>query len=97
VKPTFLLQALQQLPAGASLPVLGAWFGAFAFRKGARVVYSPFLGGVSETAWDRFTTADEENLFTSLNRDILPDRRYYPQPFSLRAGYILDTDELTAS
>jgi glycosyltransferase involved in cell wall biosynthesis len=97
VKPTFLLQALQQLPAGASLPLLGAWLGAFAFRKGARVVYSPFLGGVSKTAWDRFTAADEENLFTSLNRDILPDRRYYPQPFSLGAGYILDTDELTAS
>jgi len=96
VKPTFLLEALQQLPEGASLPSLGAWLGAFAFRKGERVIYSPFLGGVSEAAWDGFTTTDEENLFTSVNRDILPDRRYYPQPFSLRAGYMLDTDELRA-
>jgi hypothetical protein len=76
---------------------LGAWLGAYALRKGARVVYSPFLGGVSDTEWDAFITKDEENLFTSLNRDILPDRRYYPEPFSLRQGYMLDSDELTRS
>jgi len=93
VKPTFLLETLQQLPPGASLPFLGAWLGAYALRKGGRVVYSPFLGGACNTAWNASITIDEENLFTSLNRDILPDRRYYPKPFSLREGYVLDSHE----
>ncbi len=93
VKAAFLLEMLQQLLSGASIPFLGAWMGAYALRKGARIAYTPFLGGVSNTAWDALVTKDEENLFTSLNRDILPDRRYYPKPFSLREGYVLDADE----
>jgi hypothetical protein len=96
VKSTFLLEALQQLPAGASLPFLGAWLGAYAFRKGVRIAYSPLLGGVSRTPWGGLVTKDEENLFASLNRDILPDRRYYPKPLSLRNGYVLDPGEFAA-
>jgi hypothetical protein len=96
VKPAFLLETLQQLPSGASIPFLGAWMGAYALRKRARIVYTPFIGGVSNFAWDALVTKGELNLFTSLNGDILPDRRYYPKPFSLREGYVLDMDELAA-
>ena len=93
VKPQFLLEALAELPAGASLPLMGAWLGAHALRKGQRVVYTPFLGGVTQTTWDWLVKEEERDLFLSLNRDILPDRRFYPSPLSLEQGYMLSGDE----
>jgi glycosyltransferase involved in cell wall biosynthesis len=97
LKPQFLLEALAELPDGASLPLLGAWLGAHALRRGQRVVYTPFLGGVTETTWDGLVTEEERDLFLSLNREILPDRRYYPTPLSLEQGYMLSDDGAAAS
>lgn len=93
VEPTFLLQALEQLPPGASLPFLGAWLGAHALRRRKRVVYTPFLGGVTSADWDALITKEEGELFLASNRDIIPDRRYYPRPLSLQQGYVLSPDE----
>ncbi|MFL6416518.1 MAG: hypothetical protein ACJ74Y_12720, partial [Bryobacteraceae bacterium] len=94
LRPAFLLEALAALPAGASLPLLGAWLGAYALRKRYRVVYTPFVGGVSKSDWEKLVGRKERELFTSANRDILPDRRFYPAPLSLQHGYSLDTAEL---
>ena len=93
VKATFLLEGLGELPSGASWPALGAWLGAHALRRGKRVVYTPFLGGVSAGSWDPLITSKERDLFTSVNRDILPDRRFYPAPLSLDEGYVLSREE----
>ncbi len=92
VDPAFLSETLEQLPPGASLPFLGAWLGAHALRKRKRVVYTPFLGGTTSAAWDGLITKEENALFLASNRDILPDRRYYPQPLSLEKGYVLSQD-----
>ena len=90
LRATFLLDALEHLPSGASLPLLVAWLGAFALRVRKRVVYTPLLGGVISSDWEHLINAEEKELFKSVNRDILPDRRYYPAPLSLQQGYILD-------
>ncbi|MFL6451609.1 MAG: glycosyltransferase [Bryobacteraceae bacterium] len=90
VHPAFLYDALAELPPGTSLPLLGAWLGAYALRRGKRIVYTPFLGGVCSVVWDGLITKDERALFKSLNSDILPDRRYYPKPLSLEMGYVLE-------
>jgi hypothetical protein len=90
IRPAFLLEALAELTPGASLPGLGAWLGAHALRKGQRVVYTPFLGGVSNGTFDQLIGNPERALFMSVNIDILPDRRYYPRPFSLEKGYVLE-------
>jgi hypothetical protein len=94
LKPDFLLDALQQLPSGASLPFLGAWLGAHALRARKRVVYTPFLGGVANFDWEHLISYEESELFRSVNRELLPDQRYYPEPLSLQQGYALDELEL---
>lgn len=93
VKASFLAETLGSIPAGATTAYLGAWLGAHALRTKKRIVYTPFLGGISGTNWDQYITSEERSLFASANRDILPDRRYYPEPFSLKTGYVLATDE----
>ncbi len=90
LRTVFLLDALENLPRGASLPLLGAWLGAYALRQQKRVIYTPFLGGVINSDWEHLISTEERELFTSASRDILPDRRYYPAPLSLRKGYVLD-------
>jgi hypothetical protein len=97
LKPAFLLETLAEVPDRVSLVFLGAWLGAHALRTGKRVVYTPFLGGVSAGTWDGLITEAETQLFTSMNSDILPDRRYYPPPLSLRWGYVLAESEPATS
>lgn len=92
VKAKFLSENLPEIPSGASLAFLGPWLGARALRTGKRVVYTPFLGGVSTVNWGDFISADERTLFASANRDILPDRRYYPAPFSMQQGFSVVDD-----
>lgn len=92
-KARFLLDLLNILPKEASLPFLGAWAGAHALRTGKRVVYSPFLSGVSETDWDTLVPASERNLFARMNQDIIPDRRFYPCHLSLRKPFSLAQSE----
>ncbi len=90
VKAAFLRDLLQQLPAAASLPFLGAWAGAYAMKTGQRVVYSPYLSGVSDVHWNTLISDSELQLFADRYRDIIPDRRYYScglslaEPFALR-------------
>ncbi len=90
VKASFLLELLRELPQGASLAFLGAWAGALAQRRGKRVVYSPFLSAISDLDWEALVDASELELFAEMNRDIIPDRRYYSRDLSLARGYGLE-------
>jgi hypothetical protein len=75
---------LSEVPADASIPFLGAWAGASALRLKKRIVYSPFLSAVSSIDWDALVAAGERELFQNVNRDILPDRRYYSRYLGLK-------------
>ena len=89
IKAAFLRDLLRQLPPDASLPFLGAWAGAYAIRVGKRVVYSPYLSGVSDVVWENLIDASEVRLFAEVNRDIIPDRRYYARGLSLSKPFAL--------
>jgi hypothetical protein len=75
---------LREVPADASIAFLGAWAGAVAFRLKRRIVYSPLLSAVSSIDWDALVTPRERELFENVNRDILPDRRYYSRYLGLK-------------
>jgi hypothetical protein len=75
---------LRELPADVSIPFLGAWVGAVALRLKKRIVYSPFLSAVSSMDWEALVTAGEREAFQKVNRDILPDRRYYSRYLGLK-------------
>jgi glycosyltransferase involved in cell wall biosynthesis len=75
---------LRELPADVSIPFLGAWAGASALRLRKRIVYSPFLSAVSVMDWDALVTGAERESFQKVNRDILPDRRYYSRYLGLK-------------
>ncbi|MFL6351521.1 MAG: glycosyltransferase [Bryobacteraceae bacterium] len=89
IKSTFMLELLAVLPPDASLPFLGAWAGAHAIRSGKRIVYSPFLSGVSDLDWDAFVPSSERNLFLEKNKDLIPDRRFYSRHLSLEKPFAL--------
>ena len=92
VKARFLCEVLVRLPAQASLAYLGAWAGAHAYRTGKRIVYSPFLSGISDLDWKKLVEAEEESSFSEINADIIPDARFYSpllclqKPFGLRSA-----------
>jgi hypothetical protein len=95
-KPEFLLRVLDRIPTGASTAYLGAWAGAHAARNSARIIYTPFLSGISQLDWDTLISSQERDLFASQNYDLIPDRRFYSpllsleEPFKLRKlGYEL--------
>ncbi len=92
IEAEFLLQVLRNLPPQASLAFLGAWAGAHALRIGRRVVYSPFLGGVSDLDWETLISPAEKSLFGERNRDIIPDRRFYSRYFSLEEPFALEPE-----
>ena len=85
----FLVQLLEHLPSQASIAFLGTWAGAHAIRTGRRIVYSPFLSGTSDLDWEKLATASEQGLFADMNRDIIPDLRFYPRYFSLDKPFAL--------
>jgi hypothetical protein len=85
----FFLELLGHMPQEASIAFLGAWAGAHAIRTGKRIVYSPFLSGTSDLAWEKLATASEQALFAEMNRDIIPDLRFYPRCFSLDRPFAL--------
>jgi hypothetical protein len=89
IKAAFLLALLDVLPAEASLPFLGSWAGAHALRSGKRIVYSPFLSGVSDLDWDSLVSPSERGLFSEMNHDIIPDRRFYSRYLSLEKPFAL--------
>ena len=90
VEAQYLLKVLRQIPAEASVAFGGAWIGAEAIRDCRRIVYTPFLSGISDTNWDRFITSNERKAFIRKNADVIPDRRFYPEPFSLQKGFALE-------
>jgi hypothetical protein len=89
IKASFFLELLNVLPEQASLPFLGAWAGAHALRSGKRIVYSPFLSGVSDLDWDSVIAPSERNLFLEVNKDLIPDRRFYSRWLSLEKPFAL--------
>jgi glycosyltransferase involved in cell wall biosynthesis len=86
IDAAFLAELLNDLPR-ISTVFLGAWAGARALRTCRRVVYSPFLSGISDRDWEPFFDADEQKLFTELNRDLIPDRRFYSRSLSLEKPF----------
>jgi glycosyltransferase involved in cell wall biosynthesis len=91
VKATFLLELLAVLPEQASLAFLGAWAGAHAMRSHKRIVYSPFLSGVSELDWDSLVLPSEVDLFSKANKEFIPDRRFYSRYLSLEKPFALES------
>ncbi len=89
IKATFLLELLDALQAEASMAFLGAWAGAYAMRTGRRIVYSPFLSGVSDVDWDAFVLKSEADSFARENSDMIPDHRFYSRYLSLEAPFAL--------
>jgi glycosyltransferase involved in cell wall biosynthesis len=89
IKATFLLELLTVPPPQTSLPFLGAWAGAHAMRSGKRIVYSPFLSGVSELDWDSLVAPSERDFFSEMNKDLIPDRRFYSRHLSLEKPFAL--------
>lgn len=90
IKARFLLETLRSIPSSATVAFLGAWAGAYAFRTGKRIVYSPFLSGISDFNWDKYVSPEEERLFGERNADIIPDRRFYSRHLSLKKPFGLD-------
>lgn len=86
VQAAFLADLLGSIPR-VSRSFLGAWAGAHALRMGKRVVYSPFLSGMSDLDWEPLFDACEQRLFADSNRDLIPDRRFYSRCFSLEKPF----------
>jgi Glycosyl transferase family 2 len=89
IKASFLSELLSLLPEQASLPFLGAWAGAHAIRSGKRIVYSPFLSGVSDLDGDSLVDPSERALFLEMNKDLMPDRRFYSRSLSPEKPFAL--------
>ncbi len=86
VDAAFLLEFLERgSHPQMSLPFLGAWLGAYALRTGKRVVYSADFTGVLPTPvdWDNLISPQERQAFVKVNRDIIPDYRFYSRHLSL--------------
>lgn len=82
VKTDFLIHVLERLPKHSTLLLLRLWLGAEAKRTGKRVIYTPFLAGISESEWPLTLPPHEKILFANEFFDLLPDHRYYSQWFS---------------
>ncbi len=90
IKARFLLEVGRNMPPEGSVAFLGAWAGAHALRAGKRVVYSPFLSGISDLDWNTLVSRKEENLFARMNADLIPDRRFYCRNLSLTKAFGLE-------
>ena len=87
LKARFLRDLANQVPDSATIPFLGAWAGAYALRTGQRIVYSPYLRGRSNLAWDALPNGAEITEFQQRNANLMPDCRFYPNVFGMEAGY----------
>ena len=86
LRASFLFELAKNCPDAASVPMLGAWAGAYALRAGKRIVYSPYLSGVSNLDWDALPTPAESQEFEIRNADLMPDSRFYPSALGMEAG-----------
>lgn len=62
--------------AKTSIQYLGAWAGAYALRQNQRIIYSPFLSGLSDEHWQKFVKEEEKEMFVKINQDLIPDNRF---------------------
>lgn len=93
VRAGFLLEVSNSVPREASIAFLGAWAGAHALRTGRRIIYTPFLSGISDLDWDTLPSAEEKQLFARMNADLMPDRRFYSRHLSLQKPFALSKPE----
>ena len=96
IKARFLMDLLEELPEQATLAFLGAWVGAHALKTGRRVVYSPFVSGVSQIGEEQPVSEKEKQLFRDRYGD-LQDGRFYPRFFSRTEPFQLVEQETTGS
>jgi hypothetical protein len=87
VRADFVAELLSNLPECASVPFLGAWAGALAIRTGKRIVYTPFMSGVSNLDWRALVSRAEHEAFTRLHQDLMPDVRFYSPHLSRERPY----------
>jgi glycosyltransferase involved in cell wall biosynthesis len=87
VDAAFLLEFLDKAQSPRmSLPFLGAWIGAYALRKGRRVVYTPHLTGHTRLPGhkvDSLVGSGERADFARANWDVIPDTRFLSSLLSL--------------
>lgn len=69
IRARFLLKFFEWLPNEVSWEFLGAWLGLFAKRIGQRMVYSPFLSGVSDSHWESLVSDRERASFQESYRE----------------------------
>jgi hypothetical protein len=93
IRADFLLDLLHAIPREATAAGLGMWAGARAMELNKRVVYTPFLSGMSDVDWDSRIAATELEVFKRLHSDLIPDRRFYPRRLSLSTPYALGNAE----
>jgi hypothetical protein len=96
INARFLLNLLKDLPEQATLGFLGAWVGAHALKTGRRVVYSPFVSGVSDGSGEKPVSEEEKQLFRDRYGD-LQDCRFYPRFFSRTEPFQLVEPETTGT
>ncbi len=92
IRSVDLVRILAALPAEATLDHLGCWIAADALRHGRRIIYSPFLHAVENHPRKSPMSQVEEEAFRARYAALIPDRRYYPAPFSLAKGYEISDD-----
>ena len=90
VRREFLQRTLKTLPAMATPYFLGAWLGAQAWEEGRRVVYSPYVTAEVKSDWSAQVTDKERQAFRQRWQRAIPDRRYYPEPFSLTRAFCIE-------
>ena len=72
----FLEAVLPRFSASASAYDFAAWLGVTALEHHRRVVYSPYISGVTDNPWSARIAPEPP-----------PDRRFYPEPLSLSRAF----------
>jgi len=86
VDARFMQAFLESLTEELPVSILGAWAGAFARKKGKRVVYSPYLLAKSEESRASETLDEDWRKFCSANGSVIPETRLLSPWLSLELG-----------
>jgi hypothetical protein len=78
IRAGVLQELAHHVTAEATVAMLGEWAGAWALRHNKRVIYSPYLSGVSDVGWSTLASDEEIFAFREQNADLMPDHRFYP-------------------
>ena len=85
---SFLREVLREYSASdISWFLLGGWAAVSAKKSGRRIVYSPFVSGITDFDIDPGIGEAEMALFTRTCAEHLPDARFYSCHFNLTAGH----------